>query len=82
MKTTTATTTTVYSTIGNVRGNCGHKHTTLAGAIRCLQADQRDCRAARGYSDRVLRVREAGEWRDIEEADISAADSILLYGAV
>ena len=38
--------------IGSVRGSCGHKHRTESGALRCLHADQRECRSQGGYSDR------------------------------
>lgn len=51
---TTTTTTTKYTTYGNVRGWCGHRHRTEDAAQRCAAADARDCRAARGYSDRQV----------------------------
>jgi len=38
----------------NVRGVCPHRHQTAEEAQRCLEQDQRDCRAIGGgaYSDR------------------------------
>jgi len=53
-------TTTKYTTRGNIRGCCGHKHRSLDAAIRCVLADQRDCERACGYSDRQA-VRSDGE---------------------
>lgn len=47
---------TTYTTRGSVRGSCGHKHRTMAAAVRCLMADQSGCRNNGGYSDRVVRV--------------------------
>lgn len=41
--------------IGNVRGSCGHKHTTLTGAARCLRSDVIACHRQGGYSDRIPR---------------------------
>lgn len=49
--TTTATT---YHCQGSVRGRCAHAHRTLAGALRCLHADQAGCREQGGYSDRAV----------------------------
>lgn len=47
-----------YVCHGSVRGTCPHRHTTLAGAVRCLLRDWRRCESLGGgsYSDRrVLR---------------------------
>jgi hypothetical protein len=44
-----------YTTIGSVRGSCGHAHRTLSAAQACADADQRACRRRFGYSDRVVR---------------------------
>lgn len=43
-----------YTCTGSVRGSCGHAHRTESGALRCLEADRRACRAMGGYSDRVI----------------------------
>jgi hypothetical protein len=41
-----------YTTIGSVRGCCGHHHRTIAAAEMCLTRDQRGCKSQGGYSDR------------------------------
>ena len=46
--------TTVYTTIGSVRGCCGHRHKSREAAERCLAEDQRGCERQGGYSDRVV----------------------------
>lgn len=46
--------TTIYTTKGNVRGECGHEHRTEAAAQACLERDQRGCASQGGYSDRVV----------------------------
>jgi hypothetical protein len=61
--------TTTYTTVGSVRGGCGHNHTTIRGAARCARQDQRDCKAQGGYSDRNLLVRANGEVREPTEAE-------------
>lgn len=43
-----------YVTDGAVRGACGHRHRTLAGAERCLARDQAGCATQGGYSDRSI----------------------------
>lgn len=45
---------TTYTTSGDVRGECGHQHRTLSGAVRCLESDQRGCESQGGYSDRHI----------------------------
>jgi hypothetical protein len=47
-----------YTTIGSVRGSCGHAHRTLTAAQACADADQRAVRRGHGasaYSDRTVR---------------------------
>jgi hypothetical protein len=44
-----------YTTDGSVRGDCGHRHRTLSGAIQCLARDQAGCKSQGGYSDRQIR---------------------------
>ena len=41
-----------YTTRGNVRGCCGHKHRTIEAAKRCADHDQSECSRQGGYSDR------------------------------
>jgi hypothetical protein len=48
-----------YTTIGSVRGCCGHDHRSIGAAQRCLARDARGCRAQGGYSDRYI-VRDDG----------------------
>jgi len=50
-----------WTTQGDVRGGCGHKHRTETTAEKCQGADQRDCKRARGYSDRQVVVIEAAQ---------------------
>lgn len=64
-----------YTTSGNVRGACGHNHRSLIAAHQCQARDSRDCKAARGYSDRRLFVVEDGTARPVEANDMSAADA-------
>lgn len=46
---------------GSVRGNCGHKHRTLSGAVKCLERDQNGRHSQHGYSDRsIYEIDEAG----------------------
>lgn len=44
---------TYFTSIGSVRGSCGHKHQSEAAAEACIAADQRACARQGGYSDRV-----------------------------
>lgn len=44
---------TYFTSIGSVRGSCGHKHQTEHAAEACIAADQRACARQGGYSDRV-----------------------------
>jgi hypothetical protein len=43
-----------YTTSGDVCGDCGHRHRTMSGAVRCLRDDQRGCHSQGGYSDRSI----------------------------
>ena len=52
---------TYYTTKGDVRGPCGHKHKTVRAAVACLQADAKGCRSQGGYSDRRVLGVEDGE---------------------
>lgn len=68
---------TIYTTYGSVRRGCGHRHTTLTGADRCLQRDQRACASLGGgsYSDRAIVVWTPGarasdrDWERLSEDD-------------
>ncbi len=50
-----------YTTRGDIRGCCGHKHKTVRTAVACLQADAKGCRDHGGYSDRQVIGVEDGE---------------------
>ena len=46
-----------YAAVGSVRGSCGHRHQSIADAVRCLNEDREGCASQGGYSDRhVVRV--------------------------
>lgn len=47
-------TTTIYTTIGSVRGCCGHRHRSAEAAERCLDRDRARCAEHGGYSDRTV----------------------------
>ena len=48
-----------YTNISDLRGTCGHRHTTIPSAVACLKKDQRACRKQGGYSGRVTVAMEA-----------------------
>jgi len=58
-----------YTTVGNVRGSCGHHHQTIESAVRCMQRDQADCKRQGGYSDRNLIALEDGRRVPLKEAE-------------
>ena len=46
-----------YTTIGKVRGCCGHRHRSIKTATKCLVKDQKACKSQgryTSYSDRVV----------------------------
>jgi hypothetical protein len=45
---------TLYTTLGDVRGGCGHAHRSLEAAIACRKADHKGCVSQGGYSDRQV----------------------------
>lgn len=59
-----------YTTIGDVRGSCGHRHRMVAAAERCQGQDSRNCRYHGGYTDRtVVAVDSDGETRRLTEGE-------------
>lgn len=60
---------TTYTCTGSVRGNCGHNHRTIEGAVRCCKADQRGCKSQGGYSDRSITANEDGDSRPLTETE-------------
>lgn len=53
-----------YTTVGSVRGCCGHNHRSAAAAGLCVGRDQRACESQGGYSDRQVR---RSDGRDLED---------------
>ena len=52
---------TYYTTRGDTRGCCGHKHKTVRTAFACKQRDVAACRLQDNYSDRGVVGVEDGE---------------------
>ena len=50
-----------YTTIGDIRGECGHRHRTLRTAAICRHRDSVGCVSHGGYSDRRLYAVEEGD---------------------
>lgn len=48
-----------WFTLGSVRGECGHRHTSVESAEKCMMRDERECKRMRGYSDRIVRYMDA-----------------------
>jgi hypothetical protein len=70
---------TVYTTIGSVRGSCDHKHKSLATAWKCVRKDQRACAGLPGgnsYSDR--QVKAVG--RDLTEQELDELYDLDQWG--
>lgn len=42
----------IWTTVGSVRGCCGHAHRSEDTAYRCLAGDRDGCASQGGYSDR------------------------------
>jgi hypothetical protein len=61
----------------DVRGNCGHTHRTLSGAVRCLRDDRRGCKSQGGYSDRAIHAVVDGRVEDLDEQDYYTAQNGL-----
>ena len=68
-------TATTYTTLGSVRGGCGHAHRTLATALRCRRRDDAACGSVGGgaYSDRrVVHAADHSPLTDSERAEMEA----------
>lgn len=65
----------VYTCTGSVRGNCGHNHRLIEGAVRCCKQDSRSCKAQGGYSDRAIYAVEKGVTRPLDEQEHAYATS-------
>ena len=57
-----------YTTIGSVRGCCGHQHRTIEAAQQCVNRDHAGCVRQGGYSDRSV-VKGDGSELDQDELD-------------
>jgi len=69
-----------YTTVGSVRGRCGHQHRTLEAAVACRRADQQGCRSQGGYSDRVVRIVEDGVERPLTADEAQYEDHVYSGG--
>lgn len=45
---------TIYTTTSAKRGECGHRHRSIASALRCLEKDEASARARGETSDRRI----------------------------
>jgi hypothetical protein len=59
-----------YIAKGNIRGECPHRHRTLAAAQRRADRDDAGCRRQGGYSDREALVVEDGEPRPLNDDEL------------
>jgi hypothetical protein len=65
-----------YTTRGDVRGYCGHKHRMIETAAKCVKLDMAGCKSQGGYSDRsVIRV-VAGECVALSEDEFFEATQV------
>lgn len=58
-----------YTTVGPVRGECGHKHRFLHTAKQCLDRDMDGCVFQGGYSDRRIVVVDNGVQRELTDEE-------------
>jgi hypothetical protein len=75
------TTTTYYTTLGPVRGCCGHRHREPRTALDCLARDRSGSRSQGGYSDRrIVRVPDGTDPGDLHDDQIARAPSDVTMG--
>jgi len=70
-----------FTTIGPVRGSCGHDHPTLEAAADCLIRDQIACSGLPGgnsYSDRRIVSANGAALSAVDAAVLDRIDRILL----
>ncbi len=65
-----------YTTVGSVRGTCGHNHLTVEAAARCGAKDDRGCAVAGGYSDREVVKLVDGEREEMTEEEYQAVSDV------
>jgi len=63
-----------FTTIGDVRGSCNHKHRSVLTAARCLREDRKGCEKQGGYSDRTVTASDDSE---LSEDEIDVMDQVL-----
>lgn len=63
-----------YTTIGPLRGRCGHQHKTIESAVKCLDEDEAWCRerGVGGHTDRRIVVLGAGPKRELNHTEQEA----------
>lgn len=72
-----------YTTYGDVRGGCNHRHRTRNRAEECLWRDQNICASQRGYSDRsVVAIDADGYMIDPDTGSWIAAQNSYSHGAI
>ena len=64
---------TTYTTIGSVRGCCGHQHRTIEAAQQCVNRDHAGCVRQGGYSDRSV---VKGDGSELSEDELLWLDHI------
>jgi hypothetical protein len=53
------------TTLGPLRGSCGHKHKDLESAVGCWAKDEAVCAARGGHTDRQIFAVERGGRREL-----------------
>jgi hypothetical protein len=72
---------TYYTTLGPVRGTCGHRHKEPRTALDCLDRDRSGCRSQGGYSDRrIVRVPDGTAPGGLDDDRIARAPSDVTMG--
>ena len=67
---------TYYTTKGDMRGSCGHRHKAVRTAFACLQDDAAGCRQQGGYSDRrIVGVEDGAEFTAVPYDNLYAQQS-------
>ena len=67
-----------YTTVGDVRGGCGHAHRSLTAALECARRDDAACKRAGDYSDRYVREVAGGFDYALQGDDREELDRLLL----
>lgn len=67
----------MYTTIGSVRGECGHQHRSILAAVRCQMRDSAGCAKHGGYSDRAVRHADGTRLSESEYYDVTQCEHDL-----